>query len=212
MVKTLVALYKDPLTAQRVVEALLETGFSGDDISLLVKDAKAGLSASDEISPGDGAGLGALVGALVGIGSVFIPGIGTLFGDGALAVALTAGIGAATGALTGGISASLLELGLNEEESSYYESGLYGGGTIVSVTSNEEWLEWAAKIMQRHHPLKIEEREAKWYVSDWSGNKGGDAPEHDSRSNMTQALADTPERPPISTSLKRIQRVRIYDN
>jgi len=213
MVKTLVALYGDPITGQRVVEALLETGFSGDDISLLVKDTKAATNPSAELSAGEGVGLGALVGALVGIGSVFVPGIGPLMGTGALAVAVTAGIGAAAGALTGGISAGLLALDLNEEEARYYENGLHSGGTVVSVTSNEAWLEWAQKIMARYQPLKLEEREAKWYATGWDSSSRMKLPTQDRTSDDAQPEMNRSfDRPPSDTVIKRVQRVKIYDN
>ena len=171
MVKTLVALYKDTAVAQQVVEALLEAGFSGDDLSLLVKDRRANNRAAlDQAGgAGSGAGFGALVGALVGIGAALVPGIGPLIDDGgALAVAFTAGIGAAAGALTGGITGRVLDLSLSEEEAERPAEGLPWGGAVVSVTTKDQWLEWAQKIMARHEALSIDERVAKWYESDWS--------------------------------------------
>jgi hypothetical protein len=213
MVKTLAAHYKDTHTAQQVFEALLEAGFSGDDISLIVKDAKAFVETPGEFSAGDGAGLGALVGALVGIGTALVPGIGPLIGSGPLAVAVTAGIGAAAGALTGGVSASLIELDLDEQETQPREPGLHGGGTIISVTSNEDWLEWAQRIMERHHPLKIEEREAKWYTSGWASSSHLAIPvESDAATESEAASNQAIERPPSKSNIKRIQRVQIYDN
>jgi hypothetical protein len=166
VVKTLIGLYKDTSTAQRVIEALLEAGFSGDDLSLLVKDKRESAAELD-VSATESVGFGALVGALVGIGSALVPGIGPLVGGGALAVMLTAGIGAAAGAVTGGITANLLDLGLNEEAAAYYDDGLRWGGVVVSLTTKAEWLEWAQNIMARHDPVRIEEREARWYGSDW---------------------------------------------
>ncbi|MEO8393955.1 MAG: hypothetical protein ABI700_13270 [Chloroflexota bacterium] len=209
MVKTLVAVYKDPRTAQKVLEALLETGFSGDDISLIVKDTRAAMRTSSEFSAGDGAGLGALVGALVGIGSALVPGIGPLIGSGPLAVAVTAGIGAAAGALTGSVSASLIDLDVEDEPG---EINL-GGETIVSVTSNEEWLEWAQKIMMRHNPVKIEEREARWYTSGWASSTRMARPDR----ATTGSEADAPssrniERPASSPRIQPMKRVQIYDN
>ena len=212
MVKTLVAVYKDPHTAQYVIEALLEAGFSGDDISLLVKGTSS-IQASSEISSGDAAGFGALVGALVGIGSALVPGIGPVIGSGLVAVAVTAGIGAAAGALTGGLSAGLLDLEPDDKDSPDSGNRLGGVATVVSVTSNEEWLEWAQRIMARHDPLKIEEREAKWYTGGWTS-----PPSMSSEGqSMVESESDLPipqtfERQPSSPTIEQVKRVRIYHN
>jgi len=211
MVKTLAALYKDSHAAQQVVEALLDTGFSGDDISLLVKNMQGERDDAGEMSAGDGAGLGALVGALVGIGSALVPGMGPLIGTGPLAVVVTAGIGAAAGALTGGISAGLIDLGLDDEAAGYYEDSLRRGGTVVSVTTQEEWLEWAYNIMNRYDPLKIEEREVKWYTSGWSAHNDS-ADERDVVSETSKPITQKMERPPRNPTIKRVTRVQIYDN
>ncbi len=171
MMKTLIALYQDATSAREAVDALLSAGFSGDDISLLVNNAqgKHVRFSAQEIRTGEGVGFGAVVGALVGIGSALVPGIGPVLGVGPLAIALTAGIGAAAGALTGGVTAGLLELGLDDETTRSYAEGLRFGGTIVGVTTNTEWLEWAETIVARYHPVRVEEREARQRGSGWSG-------------------------------------------
>jgi hypothetical protein len=64
MVKTIIALYDQMQTAQRVIESLLAAGFFGDDLSLMVHDPHEHQGVT---------GLGALIGALVGRSST--PGI-----------------------------------------------------------------------------------------------------------------------------------------
>ena len=211
MVKTLAALYRDSRIAQRVVEALLDSGFSGDDITLLVKNIQGDQDEVGAMKAEEGAGLGALVGALVGIGSALVPGIGP-FGSGPLAVAVTAGIGAAAGALTGGISAGLLNLDADEADAQNYENSLHRGGTVVSVTTQEEWLEWAYNIMDRHHPLKVEEREAKWYTSGWSASTHTEMVDEREALAETRAPSQVFERPPSNPVIKRVNRVQIYEN
>ena len=200
-VKTLVAHYKDPHTAQRVLEALLEAGFSGDDICLIVKDTQSAAEA-EPFSPADGAGFGALVGALVGIGSALVPSIGPLIGSGPLAVAVTAGVGAAAGALTGGLTVNLFDLDSGAAET---HDSLPGSGTLVSVTSNEDWLEWAQRIMARFQPIRIEERAAGWYTSPRYDDMPALTAENDSAQPMLS-------RTPSNSSIKRIKRVHIYDH
>lgn len=160
MGKTLVALYRDKETARSVVDALLEAGFSGDDISLLVNNREAHGGNAREISTGECIGLGAVIGAMVGIGSAFVPGIGLVIGMGSLAVVVTAGIGALAGALTGGVTASLIDIDADAREAQLYGGNQRWQGALVSLTTNSQWMEWAEKIMTRHAPTRIEEREA----------------------------------------------------
>ena len=165
MGRTLVARYRDAETARSVVATLLEAGFSGDDISLLVSDARLneGESGRSNISVGECSAVGALVGALVGIGSTVMPEIEPILGATPLAIFGTAIVGAVVGALTGGITAGLIDIEPDEAENSTEAAWLRANGTIVSLTTSEQWLEWAERIMMRYKPLKIEGREARGY-------------------------------------------------
>jgi hypothetical protein len=210
MAKTIVAMYEDPAVAQQVIDGLIEAGFSANDISLLVKDARGVLTSAgkEDVSSGEGAGFGALVGALVGIGTALVPGIGPVVGAGALGVALTVGIGAAAGALTGGVTAGLLDLDVDASEANDFASGMRWGGTIVSLTTKDEWIEWAQRIMERHHPVKIEERSTKWYEGEWHAAGTPVAWNADSNPHLKSTL--TVERPQSTPEIKRVQRVRVY--
>jgi uncharacterized membrane protein len=175
MAKTIVALYDEFDTAQDVLEDLLEAGFSRENVSLMASDASGdharrytSKDVSEDVSAGEGAGFGAVVGTLIGLGVALIPGIGPVLGAGPLAVALTAGIGAAAGAITGGITAALVDLGVDEEDAGYYAEGLRRGGTLVSVTVDDAWIDRAEDIMNRHHPVDIDHRAAYWRETGWS--------------------------------------------
>ncbi len=165
MFKTIAAIYRDASTGQQAVEALLDAGFSGDDISLLVNNTSP---MNQRVTTGEGAGFGALIGTLVGIGLALVPGVGPVISAGLLAVALAAGIGAAAGALMGGIAAELLDLNGGEEDPRAYAANMGKSGTIVSLTTHTEWLEWAQRILSRYQPLKIELREAPMRDVEWS--------------------------------------------
>ena len=176
MAKTIVALYDEFDTAQDVLEDLLEAGFSRENVSLMASDATGEHArrytstdqVGEDVSAGEGAGFGAVVGTLIGLGVALIPGIGPVLGAGPLAVALTAGIGAAAGAITGGITAALIDLGVDEEDAGYYAEGLRRGGTLVSVTVDEAWIDRAEQIMNRHNPVDIDHRAAYWRETGWS--------------------------------------------
>jgi hypothetical protein len=85
-----------------------------------------------------GLGLGLTAGALLGFGSLLIPGVGPFLAAGALAETLgvTGGAiaaGAAIGGATGGLAGALREHGVSDEDSSYYEDRINRGGVFVSV-------------------------------------------------------------------------------
>lgn len=175
MAKTVVALYDDFDVAQDVVEDLLEAGFRRENVSLMASDATGDYArryvadgVDEDVTAGEGAGFGAVVGTLIGLGVALIPGIGPVLGAGPLAVALTAGVGAAAGAITGGITAGLIDMGVPETDADYYAEGIRRGGTLVSATVDEEWLERVEEIMNRHNPVDIERRAAYWRETGWT--------------------------------------------
>ncbi|MGI6207818.1 MAG: DUF2382 domain-containing protein [Anaerolineae bacterium] len=173
MAKTVVALYEDFETAQRVVQDLVNNGFDRSDISLVASDAEGkyserlrgareGRTTTGE-AVGTGAGIGALLGGgaglLVGLGALAIPGIGPVIAAGPLITTLAgAGIGAAAGGLVG----ALVSAGLPEEEARAYAEGVRRGGTLVTVNTSDEAADRAADIMRRYSPVDIESRAAMW--------------------------------------------------
>ncbi|MEP7290545.1 MAG: hypothetical protein ABI835_02125 [Chloroflexota bacterium] len=212
MGRTLVALYQDSPTAHSVVNALLEAGFSTDDIRIMVNDADQPVytaSTAQEITTSECASLGAVVGALVGIGSVLVPGIGPMLGIGTLSILVTAGIGAAAGALTGGIAAELIDVETDKTDLRPYSSGLQWKGTIVSLTTNEQWLEWAERIMMRYEPLKIEGREATWYGS---ARVAFSPDASESRRMQTLGAGSSTHLRQIGSSTSIRQHARIYNS
>jgi hypothetical protein len=72
-----------------------------------------------------------VLGGLLAVGSVAIPGVG-LLAAGPLA-ALLAGAGA--GGLTGGFLGWLVNLGIPEDVAPYYERGLTEGGVVVACAA-----------------------------------------------------------------------------
>ncbi|MBK9748149.1 MAG: DUF2382 domain-containing protein [Chloroflexi bacterium] len=164
MAHTVVALYDDFDTARRVVEELVSAGFDREDISLVANDASGSMGSTlktdkDDVTAGEGAGFGAVVGTLIGLGVALIPGVGPVLAAGPLAAALMAGIGAAAGAATGGIAASLIDLGMSEDEAGYYNEGLRGGGTLVTVSLDDDtYVGRAQDIMNRYNPIDVNDR------------------------------------------------------
>jgi hypothetical protein len=181
MNKTVVAFYDDFFSANHAVKDLIDNGFARDAISLIASDA-AGQDAyrydlEKTIEPNDtgvgvraGAGIGATVGGvsglLVGLGSLFIPGIGPVIAAGPVTAVLStltsAGIGAAVGGITGGLLGALMDVGIPEESAHHYAEGVRRGGSLVTLKTTDQRAEQAAKILNRYDPINIKERADEW--------------------------------------------------
>ena len=174
MAKTVVGLFDNPRDAQSVVEDLVNAGFMRSDVSLIGQaergDAESATAedttSGTAVGLGTGAVLGGIGGLLVGLGVLAIPGIGPVLAAGPLATALA---GAGLGAAAGGALGALTDLGIPESEAHYYAEGVRRGGTLVTVKVDDALADRAAEIMERHHPIDIEERAATWRETGWTG-------------------------------------------
>ena len=177
MNKSIVAIYDDIVTARQVVEDLVNANFARDTISLITNDAhnqysrfldKDYTAREDAVTASEGAGFGAVVGALtgvlVGLAALTIPGLGIAIVAGPIVAGLT---GAVAGALTGGIVAALVKSGVPEDEAPYYAEGIRRGGTLISVQTSDTLL--AQDIMNRHGSTNIHERISLWRQEGWKG-------------------------------------------
>jgi hypothetical protein len=176
--RTVTALYEDFATAQDVVEDLVSMGFQRDQISLIANDATGDYAtqfarrevASDDVSASEGASFGAVIGGLVGLGAMLIPGIGPVIAAGPLvAVLIGTGVGAVTGAVTGGLVAGLVDMGVPETEAHYYAEGVRRGGTLVTVNTNDDWVERVADVLESHDPVNVQRSAHVWKERGWSG-------------------------------------------
>lgn len=181
MSETFVAMYRDFDTARQAVEALVSSGISRDKISLVANDTTTGysknLQSSDQVGGADGdveapegAGFGAVIGTLIGLGSVLIPGVGPVIGAGTLgAAALAAGIGAASGAVTGGLAASMIDMGIPEEDAHAYSEGIRRGGAMVSVVVDSGEEDRVESILNRYSPIDLDQQAQHFKQTGWSG-------------------------------------------
>ncbi|QQR80167.1 MAG: hypothetical protein IPJ69_12725 [Deltaproteobacteria bacterium] len=149
--------------AEIIVSKLKTANFSNSDISVLFAEAREGDKANVNITNqkleknskapegaaaggGTGAVIGSVLGWLVGIGSLAIPGIGPFIAAGPIMAALSGG---AVGAALGGVVGSLVGLGIPEMEAKQYEIKLKQGHTLISVhTQNEEQVKTARDIFK----------------------------------------------------------------
>ncbi len=133
-------IYSTTAETERAVNDLLQSGFSSQDVSVLMpdqqstrefavhKDTKAPEGATTGATTGGV--IGGTLGVLVGLGSLAIPGIGPLIAAGPLVAGL-AGLGA--GGAVGGLIGALVGMGIPEYEAKRYEGRVKDGGVLLSV-------------------------------------------------------------------------------
>src|SRR5258705_1843691 len=135
---------RDERFASSDVAVLLPESASRRDLGT-VKSTKApeGVTAG----AGSGAIVGGILGWLVGIGSLAIPGVGPFIAAGPIVAALAgAGVGGAVGGLTG----ALVGMGIPEYEAKRYEGRLTEGGILLSVhCDTSEEIDRAKTILER---------------------------------------------------------------
>ncbi len=125
---------------EKAVDRLRKDGFNSNDISVVFPDRELNkefaieknTKAPEGALTGGGTGLviGGILGWLVGIGTLAIPGVGPLIAAGPIVAALA---GAGVGSAVGGIAGALIGLGVPELEAKRYEEEIKRGRILVSV-------------------------------------------------------------------------------
>jgi hypothetical protein len=168
------AIFPDRARFEAALEALRDAGFRNSDISAIIPErdrttkdlaAEINTKAPEGVATGAGAGaaLGGVLGWLVGIGALTIPGIGPLVAAGPIVAAL-AGAGAvgATGGLVGG----LIGAGIPEIEAKRYAGRIREGGYLISVHCDDHgWAKRAKEILEAtsgEHVVSTREKAADY--------------------------------------------------
>jgi hypothetical protein len=188
MARTVVAMFDSFAEAQDAVQDLVNNGIPREHVSIVGNDARGeyartyGTSATgsttydEESAAAEGAGAGAVggtvvggvLGLLVGIGALAIPGIGPIIAAGPLIAAIGAtAAGAGIGAAAGGLLGALVGAGVPEEDAHMYTEGVRRGGTLVTVTTDEDHANNAYKILHRHNAVDVDERGAAYRNEGW---------------------------------------------
>ena len=125
---------------ETIMRQLKDSGFSGNDISVLMAD-KSGTrdfahehntKAPEGTATGVGTGvvLGGALGWLAGIGALAIPGLGPFIAAGPIMAALS---GAAVVGTLGGITGALIGMGIPEFEAKRFEGRIKSGKSLISI-------------------------------------------------------------------------------
>jgi hypothetical protein len=142
MSHTVAGVFHSSSDAEKALNALKDSGFTPDQVSVVAKDTRetqsmvenSDMAGAQTKGAGTGALLGGLTGGiagwLIGIGALAIPGIGPVVAAGALATTLG---GAAVGAVAGGLIGALVGAGIPEEDARSYETHVSEGRILITA-------------------------------------------------------------------------------
>lgn len=152
--KKSISIFDSHNEALKALEALRENGVNMSKVSLVgraeviddhvhMKSNKALVAAPVAI----GSVLGTTLGVLTGVGLFAIPGLGLLFGAGAVVGAFA---GFQLGVVTGGITTILVDLGVKEDHL-VYEQHLKEGRFLLFYDGSDEEIEEVERIIEGKH-------------------------------------------------------------
>jgi len=140
--KQVIAVFDNVQSANMAADRLIEAGVTQDQVSVLLDDKQYGkhVGMSAQTKAPEGAATGGLVGGVIGaialgasaVGTIVVPGVGTLFGPLIAAVA-----GAGAGAAAGGVVGGLVGLGIPEHEAKAYQQTIKEGGVLLGVEAEK---------------------------------------------------------------------------
>lgn len=157
--KAVISVYDTHEGAVTAVKELQNAGYSSKHLSIIGKttgEAKVpGIKNSETMAiagaeVGIGALAGSVLGVLTGVGIFAIPGVGFLYGAGALVGAIA---GFDFGIIGGGIASALTVAGISSDDTKQYEEVLKAGKFLVIAQGNEEEVTRAKNVLETHGNL-----------------------------------------------------------
>lgn len=159
--ENIAGIFRDPHQAHMAIAALLDRGFSNNDISMIMSDRtqKRHFINKDyvtEMAKGGATGgaagvvLGGLIAGLTAIGSLTVPGLG-LLATGPI-VAMLSGAGA--GAAVGGLGGALIKASVSAANAKRYEEEINNGNIVLIVhTKNGEEILAANEVLKDYEAV-----------------------------------------------------------
>ena len=174
--KTITAFFENYQDASEAVRRLESAGVAHRDISLVANNEGERYSThanrtfdgtNHHDHDADGAGTGATVGTLAGggagllagLGMLAIPGLGPVVAAGWLVSTL---VGAGAGAALGGLTGSLVDAGVDENDAHAYAEGVRRGGALVTVRASESEVSRIVDILDDEGTVNFDERADTW--------------------------------------------------
>lgn len=153
--RSIVGVYNTHEKAIAAIEALKDAGYPVKQLSLMGQSSLGDhnlhhISKHEALANAPlaiGVVAGPILGALAGLGLFAIPGIGIVFGAGAVVGAL-AGLDA--GLISGGLVTVLTRLGMQTEKAEVYEAHLKNGKYLIMLEGTEEELFRAQTLLNEH--------------------------------------------------------------
>ena len=151
-----IGIYDTHELAVEAVEELKEEGYHVSKLSIMGRAETEEIDEQMHMMPksplkvaglGVGAVLGTTVGVLAGVGLFAIPGLGFLYGAGAVVGAIA---GFDFGIIGGGIASALATVGVKDENLKKYHDALDAGKFIVIAHGSEEEVEKARTLLHEH--------------------------------------------------------------
>jgi len=163
MARAVICIAKSEEQATRIVDDLKAAGFSNNDVSVLLPDRAGSRDFAHEhhTKAPEGAATGAVAGGvtagvlgwLVGIGTLAIPGVGPLIAAGPIMAALG---GVAAGGAVGGLAGALVGFGIPEYEAKQYEGKIKNGNILISAHADDSRQRKIAKeIFDNDHATDV---------------------------------------------------------
>jgi hypothetical protein len=152
-----IGIYEDHDKALDAVKNLKDAGFPVKQISVIGKtETEVMDNEMHVVMPKDpinvkgigvGTALGATLGVLTGVGLFAIPGVGFLFGAGALVGAIA---GVDFGLIGGGIASVLTTIGVHDDNIKKYHTELEAGKYLVVAHGNKDEVKQASDLLNSH--------------------------------------------------------------
>jgi hypothetical protein len=142
--------------AKRAMIALERANFPLEKVSLVTHSVKGQVSDEGALQFGDqterkavkGAGVGGLVGALLGAPLLAVPGVGPLLLAGPIATGLT-------GAIVGGFLGSMIGWGVHDDHVREYEAKVRDGAVLVVVNGDPKHVAAAKRVLDDTAPAEL---------------------------------------------------------
>jgi hypothetical protein len=169
MATTIAGLFDGFTQADHAVRVLVGSGFSSDDISILIHTNRGapvstGVEKGNKPAAGDNAVHHELGNIIVGRLTLLVPAMGLLGAAGPLVTALAR---TTLNAPSCGLLDALTAIGIAEEHVGYYAEGVRRGGIFIAVRTSDRMADRAEDIMAIHKVADMQKQTARWRQSGW---------------------------------------------
>ena len=176
--KTIIGAFDDTAQADNAARALVNTGVSRDDISVIANNesgtyANPVAGSTETVTTAGhavghdakvGAEWGAVTGLLLGATAFAIPGLGWIAAAGWFGGMI---LGAGTGAIIGGLVGALAHVGVPHDDAVHYTEAVRRGSVLLAVRADDASASQVAMTLSSAGAINIDERGAQYRQEGW---------------------------------------------